>query len=45
MIQTKLDVLSKVGLGNENFLDKDTENVQHKARLVMTSGVEYSIMI
>ena len=32
MIQTKLEVLSKVGLGNENFTDKDTENVQHKAR-------------
>jgi hypothetical protein len=32
MIQRKLDVLSKVGLSNENFTDKETENVQHTAR-------------
>ena len=31
MIQNKLNVLSKVGLGNENFVDSETANVQHKA--------------
>ena len=31
MIRNKLKVLGEVGLGNENFIDSKTENVQHKA--------------